>query len=368
MYALGNWAGLVPWRRAASAHWAERARLLWPARFTAGINIFLLPVILNQAHWLLSPETTHWWIDGIAALIGVLLASYYFDREIFPQLNFSKWWRQAITAWGYQVGTWAPLIAAGLLMPEKPGTRMLLVVGGYLALHVSIQRGLLLRFLRWVNYMTPAGPRVQGIVDTTAARLGVTVRATSQLGGQWANAFAFPFTRELAFSNRLLEICSNEEVAAICSHELAHLTESKAALAGRMLMSLRFFPFIFALPATSSFGAVGFALPFLAMVLIDFFGRRFSQRMEERADTLAAAEQTNEGVYARALETIYRANHIPAVNPHNAHTHPHLYDRMLAAGITPDYPRPMKPRRLTLAGWLYVVTFGVLTVLAVARF
>ncbi|MBL9172320.1 MAG: hypothetical protein JNL10_02195 [Verrucomicrobiales bacterium] len=38
------------------------------------------------------------------------------------------------------------------------------------------------------------------------------------------------------------------------------------------------------------------------------------------------------------------------VNDHQ--THPHLYDRMLAAGVTPDYPRPEKPSRLTLPGWI----------------
>jgi hypothetical protein len=57
MTALANWAGLISWRRAAKAHWTERARLLWPVRFTAGINVFLIPVILNQAHWFFFPET-----------------------------------------------------------------------------------------------------------------------------------------------------------------------------------------------------------------------------------------------------------------------------------------------------------------------
>lgn len=41
---------------------------------------------------------------------------------------------------------------------------------------------------------------------------------------------------------------------------------------------------------------------------------------------------------------------------------------MLAAGVTPDYPRPDKPGKFTLAGWLYVMLLGVLTVLTVASF
>ena len=68
----------------------------------------------------------------------------------------------------------------------------------------------------------------------------VRVRATWELGGMAANALALPVTRELIFTERLLAVCSDEEVAAICAHELAHLTESKAVLAGRLLRSFSF--------------------------------------------------------------------------------------------------------------------------------
>jgi hypothetical protein len=37
-------------------------------------------------------------------------------------------------------------------------------------------------------------------------------------------------------------------------------------------------------------------------------------------------------------------NLAPAVMP-GAQTHPHLYDRLLAAGIQPDFPRPSAPLR-----------------------
>ena len=190
-------------------------------------------------------------------------------------------------------------------------------------------------------------------------RMNVAVRKTWQLGGPLANAFVFPTTHELVFSNRLLEICNDEEIFAICTHELAHLKESKAVLAGRLLGSLSLFPLIFIIPSIHQFGAAGIFLPYLGMFIIAKFARWLSQRMEKRADQLALAEQTNEGIYAGALENLYRENQIPAVNVNNKQTHPHLYDRMLAAGITPDYPRPIKPRRLTLFGWLYAIILGL---------
>jgi len=368
MAALANWAGLIAWRRAAGALWTERARLLWPVRFTAGINVFLIPVILNQAHWFLSPETAHWWIsDGIASFLGALLGCYPLDREIFPQLNFKNWWHQVIAGWGIRFGIWVALIAACVLMPENFGSKMLLVAGSYLVLHFAIQWGLFLKYLRWVKFLKPAEDRLQQIVNVTAMRMNVTVRATWQLAGPLANAFALPTTHELVFSNRLLEICTDEEISAICAHELAHLQESKAVLAGRLIGSLMFFPLIFITPSIHQFGTIGIFLPYLGMFIIAKSNKWLSHHMEKRADQIALTEQTNEGIYASALEKLYRESQIPAVNVNNRQTHPHLYDRMLAAGITPDYPRPTKPRRLTLFGWLYAILLGAVFAFAVSR-
>jgi tetratricopeptide (TPR) repeat protein/Zn-dependent protease with chaperone function len=368
MAALANWAGLIPWRRATGAHWTERARLLWPVRLTAGINVFLIPVVLFQAHWLLFPGTSQWWIsDGIASFMGALLGCYPFDREIFPQLGFRNWWHQVIAGWGIRFGIWVALIAACVLMPENFGSKMLVVAGGYLALHFAIQWGLFLKYLRWVKFLKPAEERLQQIVNVTAMRMNVTVRAIWQLGGPLANAFAFPTTRELVFSNRLLEICTDEEISSICAHELAHLKESKTVLAGRLLGSLSLFPLIFITPLIHQFGTAGIILPYLGLFIVAKFARWLSHRMEKRADQLALTEQTDEGIYASALEKIYRESQIPAVNVNNKQTHPHLYDRMLAAGITPDFPRPAKPRRLTVFGWLYVFLVGIVIGLAASR-
>lgn len=365
---LANWIGMMPWRKAAQAHWTERARLLWPVRFTAAINVFLLPVTLDLVQRVCFPETAGWWIpNGLAAFLGALVGCHPFEREISPQLDFQNWRHQVVAGWGLRFGIWAALIAACVLMPEHFGWRMLLVTGGYLALHFAIQWGWLLKYLRWVKFLSPAEPRLQQIVGAMLTRMNVRVRATWQLRGPMAMAFAFPMTRELAFSNRLLKICSDEEIASICAHELAHLKESKAVLAGRLLGSLILFPLIFMIPSIHHFDLPGISLPYLGMFVIAAFARRLSQRMEKRADQLAVTEQANEGVYARALEKIYRENQVPVVNVSNRETHPHLYDRMLAAGITPDYPRPAKPKRLTLAGWVYAVSFGAFLAILFVR-
>ena len=358
MTVLANWTALISWRRAVASHWTERARLLWPARITAGLIVVLVPAILLLAHEVIFPRFNDWWItDCVAAFLGALLAGYAFARELFPRLDPRTWWNQVIAGEGFRFGYLVALLAAALLMPDHFALKMLVIAGSYLAFHLAIQFGLLLKYLRIVKFAIPADERLLQIVNTTATRMNVTVRATWRLGGPMATAFAFPVTRELAFSNRLLEICEDEEVSSICAHELAHLKESKAIVAARLLGSLALFPLIFTNPAMHQFGLTGILFPYLGMFIIRRFSLWLSQHMEKRADQLALPEQSSDGVYARALEKLYRENQIPAVIASNNSTHPHLFDRMLAAGITPEYPRPAKPKRFTALGWLYALLF-----------
>jgi hypothetical protein len=68
--------------------------------------------------------------------------------------------------------------------------------------------------------------------------------------------------------------------------------------------------------------------------------------MEIRADKAAIENQLDTAVYARALAHMYEANQMPAVMPRRSlGPHPDLYDRMLEAGLTPDFPKPSPPKR-----------------------
>jgi hypothetical protein len=53
---------------------------------------------------------------------------------------------------------------------------------------------------------------------------------------------------------------------------------------------------------------------------------------------------------------------MPAGMPGKRQVHPHLYDRLLAAGVTPDYPRPKPPTSLH---WTTGLMYAVLVILVV---
>jgi Zn-dependent protease with chaperone function len=358
---IANWFGRAQWRHFTEAHWTERTRLLWPARTTATSNMLVIPLLLDQAHRLLLPATTDLWIpNALAAVLGVLAGGYQFDRELYPQMTRKSWIHHVVAGWGIRFGIWIGIGAGIALMPADFGWKMLIVLVVYLVLHFAMQSGFVLWYLRWVGFMHPAGEKLQRIVNECTQRSGARVKATWEMDGVHALAFAFPTTGELVFSKRLLEICSEEEIAAICAHEMAHLAESKLIIAVRWLGSLAILPLIFLTPLMKWGGIVGLLGSFWGYILLNFLAQKFTHRMELRADSKATASQHNEGVYAQALEKLYRENWLPAVNAGNQRTHPHLYDRMTAAGITPDYPRPKPPSKATFLGYVYGMAMGAL--------
>lgn len=364
---IANRVGLVAWRRSAGAHWTERARQLWPARVTAVSNIIMLPVMLHAAQSLVAPEwADHWLVSGLAALAGALLGNYAFDREVFPAMAPRVWLAHAITGWGLRLSVWVVFTVGLVIMPREFGWNTLWIAGGYLLFHLSLQFGLAFWCLRRGKILVAPGARLVDLVERCAVRTGIRPRRVWAMTGPLALASAYPVTRELVFSDRLAEICSDEEVESVCAHEMAHLGESRATLAGRVLGSLALFPILFLNPALARYSFGAFLLPLLSLGVF-LFSRRLSRRMEVRADSSAAASQSAEGVYARALEKIYRENQLPAVNVNSRQTHPHLYDRMQAAGITPDFPRPARPRKMTWIGRLYLVIFFTLLIMTIAR-
>jgi Zn-dependent protease with chaperone function len=106
---------------------------------------------------------------------------------------------------------------------------------------------------------------------------------------------------------------------------------------------MAFYPLIFARPMSSlgEMGTSAFWLLLIGVLIVWLVGIRVSRRMETRADKIAVENQADAAVYARALERLYQTNQMPAVMPkRSSKIHPDLYDRMIAAGVTPDYPKP----------------------------
>ena len=104
----------------------------------------------------------------------------------------------------------------------------------------------------------------------------------------------------------------------------------------------------------------------LAVAIIWLCRVRLARSMENRADKIARESTEEMTIYARALERIYCANQVPAVmRKSTLLAHPSLYDRMIAANLTPDYPRPTPP---STQGWTSIVATIPCTIMVLYLF
>jgi len=134
-----------------------------------------------------------------------------------------------------------------------------------------------------------------------------------------------------------------------------------------VLTMLCLLPWILFKPMLHTFGTAGFFLLLLNTLLVGAVYRRLSHRLEIRADSVAHANEPDPGVYARALLRIHEDNLLPAVMAKGRATHPQLYDRLLAAGVTPDFPRPLPADSMAWHGRLLAASLGVLAMLLIKR-
>lgn len=341
-----NWLALIPWRRSAGWHWTERARLLYPARQSAGQNNLLIPLSLTFLGLVFVPEI-HFLLIGTMGVLGALLAGFFFSREVFPFLQFELWLRLVIVGLILFFLSWILLLFSILSMPRNFGLTTWLIAGGIFFILLALYFGLGLILLRWLGVLKPASEALQNLVAEVSEKMGVPVRATWVLSTYVGNAAAFPQTRQLIFTDKLLATLSDEETKGICAHELGHLSEPRKVIVARVLTFFSFYPLIFTRPFNSLSRSDGYAFLGLLLFCICLWraGIVVARRMEKRADKMAMENQ-DAVIYARALSRLYEIGQMPAVMPRRStKVHPDLYDRMIAAGVTPDFAKPLPPSR-----------------------
>ena len=364
-----NWLALIPWRRSAGQHWTEQARLLYPARVSSRLNLWFITMIAILTSLALAPEANPLFAAA-SALPGALLGGYPLSREIYPEIRFRSWLYLVASSLFLLSGFWGVLFVGAVAMPGNFGPLTWAIAGSVLLVLVAFLAGLGVRLMRWLRLLKRAPDNLQALVREVSQKMGVPVRATWVLSTHLSNAVALPLTRQLIFTQKLLSTHPDAEIKAICAHELGHLNEPRKVILVRTLVALSLFPLIFLKPVNSLTGvANGFLLLFLPLLVLLIVGIRLGRRMEKRADRMAVENQNIEPtVYAQALERLYRINRMPAVMPRRANKiHPDLYDRMLAAGITPDFPKPAPAKSLSwtcvlvVAGLLFFPVFALVT-------
>jgi Zn-dependent protease with chaperone function len=334
-------------RLPAGCHWSERARQAMPVRVTLGLCAWITLAVLSVLAWWAGgslsyvPPMGMSVVIGFTALAGAISVHPRFARDVGRARGALEIARDD----GVLLLLSIPHLALALVLAwsvRAPFELWDVAVVAFLALFfAAIAAGGALELLAWLRLTQPPSPKLRSAVEHAARALGVPVPQIVVLRWDVVNAFAFPLGGRLAFSARCAEGLSDEALVAVSAHELGHLSEPLAVRLLRGAMLFAFLPLVGIVACVDRWGVTGVLPPLGGMVVVLLLFRIVAARMERRADELAHAACPPE-TYARALERIYALNSVPAVMPGKG-VHPHLYDRMLSAGVTPDFPRPAPP-------------------------
>ena len=363
--------------RARDHSWTARAARLYPVRRALRVTVVVcaatFAVLGAERHGPLDalPLPHAAWLGALPAALGASLVPRVLRRALGDPPRGS-WWRNfafgALALFPHAL----VLALVAVTIPTRPTPAALAVLAaGALAL-LAVVRGGGIVLLRLFGGVNAPPPRLERAVAAASERIGAAAPPVAVAETSIPNAFALPGTGQVLFTRRALDVLDDDEIEALALHEIGHLREGPRARLARAAGVFLVLP-VGALPLViGTAGLPGFAAVLALVILAAIFLRRMRARGEQAADAVAHGHAVDRAVYARALERLHEAAGIPAVGRGRGAVHGHLYDRMLAAGVTPDYPRPDPPRSLpglagTIAGALALASLTLAALLGVTR-
>jgi Zn-dependent protease with chaperone function len=87
--------------------------------------------------------------------------------------------------------------------------------------------------LRGLGIIRPGSERLYSVVADAARKTGVNPRGAEQVSLPTANAMAFILERRIGVTDAALAALDDDQLAAVCAHELAHLAEPRRVILAR---------------------------------------------------------------------------------------------------------------------------------------
>jgi Zn-dependent protease with chaperone function/tetratricopeptide (TPR) repeat protein len=364
LLTVGAGAFLAGWNVTTdlAIHWSERARRSYPLQVFLGVSLMLMPTVYAAStldyprSQLPIPRALFAILVFVVALVSTNAACTWWSRRFRPHPDTA---RQNLQGFFVLILLFLTTLVISAFtaanLPTEWGFRSALVIVAGLLAYFWMQFGGLVRVTRWLRAATPADPALLKETTRLAHERGLPMPNVFLLHWSRANAVTFTFSNTIMFTRRSREILTPEETRTVLAHELAHLCESRSAQAWRLLVPLALFT-LFVMPAPWQVPNWLFLLPVYVIILFTFilYGKRRRQ-LEKRADAFAREAESTPGTYPQALARLYEDSLLPAVTSGKGQSHPHLYDRLLDAGVTPNFPRPKPPSR-----WGAVPAFAIL--------
>jgi len=239
--------------------------------------------------------------------------------------------------------------------PEFDRAALLLVAAAVTISLLLIQGGLRFRLARLLRLAYPASDRIGEIVRRAAEQTKSPVPGTIAIRASLPEVMAYRWPNCVSITDGAAALLTDAELESICEHQLAFMLETRHGSMWRTLTLAVAFPMLFPAirPTAGTFGAVGVLVLVSGFVVLSLVLSRVTLRLVHRFHE-QSADTANAGVYARALERVCELSLIPVVGPVGSIFPTNVYDRIVGAGVTPDYPRPLPPSRRRILAAIFL--------------
>lgn len=360
--ARGRADDLAPWTERARWTHVATASALTSTIFLPAVAVLLVVILIGPLSAVSAPV-----VAAVVSLLGILGSIAAFRHMTRWAYGEAAGMRQAFAGW---ILTFAPIAMFALLGWFAPASFASWLMIPWVLAGV----GIVAVWLRLPLLLIPMGlgragdDRLVDGVSRASRDAGVHVDRIVELYSARPNAFAAPWISTLVFTTAMLEITTDDELEAICHHELAHFGEPAGTIRLRQMQLLVFIPIAALKPLLNSVGIFGVLAVLLAALGILDLVRRRGVSAEAVADGVAIQASHQSVAFGRAIEKAYRIGLIPAVVRRPSHGQ--LHERLEVAGIEVDFeiPKPPSfwPHPVGLSIAVLVIVVGVLSPWAVA--
>ncbi|MEM6533330.1 MAG: hypothetical protein AAF654_11935 [Myxococcota bacterium] len=358
-------------------HWAERARLFFPVREELSLLLAVIPAGWIVVFWVLAPDEGPrlgaWFSLALVPLPAVVLVrllaqskSIALERSVRPSEivlhHFGAFYfsifPHVMVLGGTELLVW--------LDPRWwwPGTAAMAALGVLFLWRGRIAAG---RFLLGIN---SAPQDIQTLVDEQTHRLNLPAVKAFTTSLPTLSVRSLPLSRQIVFSEYLIEALNSAELAALSALELDRTKVRRSLLFVITTLTMAVGPSLrmVVLGGLLDWRVALAVVGFFFFLLV--FGAQAIQRGRRPPDSTAIAELVGSANassdYATALEKIHRLSGVPAhVGPASGRQ-PSLYDRMLAVDVKPSFDRPGLPDDgpLKRLRWTLAMTLVIAALLA----
>jgi Zn-dependent protease with chaperone function len=270
---------------------------------------------------------------ALAAIAGVQLEARRAERRFGGEYGRREvpWPGSMRVVAGAYVPIWIAC-ALGIFLPAHPSPGVGAAAVVATAIGVAFAAGMGLRVSGTIGWAVRASPEIMALPEVAG------IRRIYVLDVREANAFALPWVGDVGVTRPALEILDREELAGVLRHEGGHLAESIGMCLLRLAPAVAVLLLGWWRPIHAQYGDAGYVMIILVCLVSATLLRRLSPGAERDADR--HGHDSGGAAYARALEKLY-AWQVARAGKTARWTHPALYDRMVAAGVTPSWARPV---------------------------